>query len=493
MERSRTITLFSEVPSPRRGPSGFLVSVLVHLAAICLGFIYMKEAVHVTDLISKQRYVVRLINVEPPRVRMTRSGGSGGGSPDMAAPSMHSADPGGQPSAPLIRNAVRPVHAPQTLVQPDLPPDLLAKQIPLPQVLIWTAGQIPVTKITPPRLQITNTPILHTSLEAPNEQLKIAELKISANAFGASALTLPPSTTAPVAVKRPNLPSQMPATASTLVGVATPARVLSLSDVQLERGTIALPALNELGAADGVNDPTAEKALAGSSSNGVGKQSGSATGRDQGGRGSDNAAGGGNGQLASAGAGGQGGAKEGNGRGDGANDGSARGSGDNTGDAGTADTASVTEIRQPIDGQFGAVVVGSSIAERYPETMQMWAGRMAYSVYLHVGLEKNWILQYAVTRDTASVSGNPTQPKAPWPYLMERPHLAPGDFTSDAVMVHGRLNASGHFEELAVVFPSDFSQAQFVLASLRQWRFRPATQNGAVVALEVLLIIPEED
>ncbi len=492
MERSRTITLFSEVQSPRRGPSGVLVSIFVHAAAICLGFVYMKEAVHVTDLISKQRYVVRLINVEPPRVRMTRSGGSGGGSPDMSAASMHSAEPGGQPSSPLVREAVRPVHAPQTLVQPDLPPDLLAKQIPLPQVLIWTAGQIPVTNITPPRLQIANTPISHTSLQAPNEQLKVAELKISANAFGASALTLPPSTTAPVVVKRPNLPPQMPSTASTLVGVATPARVISLSDVQLERGTIALPALNELGAADRVNNPTAEKTLTGSSGKGVGKQSGGGTGSDQGGRGNDNAAGSGNGQLALAGAGGQGGATQGTGRGDGVNNGSARGSGDSTGD-GPADTASVTEIRQPMDGQFGAVVVGSSIAEKYPETMQMWAGRMAYSVYLHVGLEKSWILQYAVTRDAPSVNGNAIQPKAPWPYLMERPHLAPGDFTSDAVMVQGRLNVSGHFEALAVVFPSDFSQAQFVLASLRQWRFRPATQNGAVVALEVLLIIPEED
>jgi hypothetical protein len=44
-----------------------------------------------------------------------------------------------------------------------------------------------------------------------------------------------------------------------------------------------------------------------------------------------------------------------------------------------------------------------------------------------------------------------------------------------------------------VVFPSDFSQAQFVLSALRQWRFRPATQNGMVVAVEVLLIIPEEE
>ena len=160
---------------------------------------------------------------------------------------------------------------------------------------------------------------------------------------------------------------------------------------------------------------------------------------------------------------------------------------------GAAGTASVTELRQPVDGQFGAVVVGSSIAEKYPETMQLWAGRLAYTVYLHMGQEKNWILQYAATREAASVSGNMTQPHAPWPYLMERPHLAPGDFNSDAVMVHGRLNASGHFEALAVVFPSDFSQAQFVLSALQQWRFRPARQNGVVIAVEVLLIIPEEE
>jgi hypothetical protein len=242
-----------------------------------------------------------------------------------------------------------------------------------------------------------------------------------------------------------------------------------------------------------VNDPTAEKTLASSCGKGAGKQSGSGTTSDKGHDGSDRSAGGGNGQLASTGAGGQGGAEQGAGRGDGANDGSSHGSGDSSGDAGLADTPSVTEIRQPMDGQFSAVVVGSSIAEKYPETMQMWAGRLAYTVYLHVGLEKNWILQYAVTREAASVDGNAAQPKAPWPYLMERPHLAPGDFNSDAVMVHGRLNASGQFEALAVVFPTDFSQGQFVLSALRQWRFRPATQNGMVVALEVLLIIPEEE
>jgi hypothetical protein len=495
MEHSRTITLFAEAPSARRGPSGFLVSALVHVAVIGLGYVYMKETVRVTDLIANQRYNVRLINVQPPRVRMMRAGGSGGGTPDLSAAMTHAADPGGHPTSPLIREVVRPIHAAQPLVQPDLPPDLLlTKQVPLPQVVIWSAGSTPAVTITPPPPLVVNTPISKPSLEAPNDQLKIADLKISPKAFGPSTLTLLPSTTAPVVVKRASQPTQMPVIASSSMGPATPARVISLSDVQLERGTIALPALNEVGATDGVDDPTAEKTLAGSSSNGTGKQNANGTGSDKGDRGNDQPAGGGNKQVASTGAGKDG---AGQGVGDGAmNDGAGRsadGNGGSSGNAGQADTASVTEIRQPVDGQFGAVVVGSSIAERYPETMQLWAGRLAYTVYLHMGLEKNWILQYAATREAASVGGNATQPHAPWPYLMERPHLAPGDFNSDAVMVHGRLNTSGHFEALAVVFPVDFSQAQFVLSALQQWRFRPARQNGAIVAVEVLLIIPEQD
>ncbi len=488
--QSRTITLFAEAPSVRRGPSSFLVSALVHLLVIGLGYLYMKETVRVTDLIAKQRYTVRLINVEPPRLRTMRAGGSGSEGSSLSAPITESPAADGQAASPLMRNVVRPVHAAQPLVQPDLPPDLLEKQVPLPQVVIWSPGSLPAVAITPARPKIANTPISTPSLEIPNDQLQIANVKITPSAFDTNKLSLPASTTAPLVIKHPSLPAQMPAIVSSPVGTATPARVISFSDVQLVRGTVALPALNDVGAANGVNDPNAEKTLAGSNSNGTGKQNarGAGSKNEQGNGGS--AAGGGS-QVALAGTGGQGGS-QGNGHG-GANDGSAAGNeGDGSG-TGLAGAASVTEIRQPMDGQFGAVIVGSSLAEKYPETMQLWAGRLAYTVYLHVGLQKNWILQYAVTREAASVGGNAMQPHAPWPYLMERPTLAPGDFNSDAVMVHGLLNVSGHFEGLNVVFPTGFSQAKFVMSALEQWRFRPALQDGKIIAVEVLLIIPEED
>ena len=81
MDRSRTITLFAEVPTARRGPSGFVVSALIHVAVIGLGYVYLRQAVRV-DLLANQRYNVRLIHVEPPRMRRIPSGGSGGGTPD---------------------------------------------------------------------------------------------------------------------------------------------------------------------------------------------------------------------------------------------------------------------------------------------------------------------------------------------------------------------------------------------------------------------------
>jgi hypothetical protein len=58
-------------------------------------------------------------------------------------------------------------------------------------------------------------------------------------------------------------------------------------------------------------------------------------------------------------------------------------------------------------------------------------------------------------------------------------------------MVHGFVNEAGHFESLAVVFPPEFPQAQYVLSALAQWQFRAAAENGRPAKVEVVLIIPE--
>jgi hypothetical protein len=146
----------------------------------------------------------------------------------------------------------------------------------------------------------------------------------------------------------------------------------------------------------------------------------------------------------------------------------------------------------PKDGQFGAVVVGSSLVEKFPETAEIMSGRFTYTVYLHVGLPKSWILQYSLPRSADGASaGNSTRIQAPWPYNIVRPNILPGEINADALMIHGFVNQQGRFEGLAIAFPQEFPQGQFVLDAIQQWQFRPAMQNGQISTVEVLLIIPE--
>jgi hypothetical protein len=147
----------------------------------------------------------------------------------------------------------------------------------------------------------------------------------------------------------------------------------------------------------------------------------------------------------------------------------------------------------PKSGRFGVVVVGNTVGEDYPESIEFWGNRVAYSAYLHVGLSKNWILQYSVLRSAeAADAGAVTRLEAPWPYDIFRPNLTSVDLSTGALMIHGILTSAGHFESLATAFPSRFRNAGFVLHALRQWQFRPARRNGQAIAVEVLLIIPVE-
>ena len=134
----------------------------------------------------------------------------------------------------------------------------------------------------------------------------------------------------------------------------------------------------------------------------------------------------------------------------------AQGSG-STGDQGGA--PSFTRINLPHDGKFGVVIVGSALVEEYPQTGEFWGDRLVYSVYLHVGLSKNWILQYSLpaSADTAE-AGGVTHLEAPWPYYIVRPDVNPADVGADALMIHGFVNKAGHFESLALGFPPRFPQ-----------------------------------
>jgi hypothetical protein len=156
---------------------------------------------------------------------------------------------------------------------------------------------------------------------------------------------------------------------------------------------------------------------------------------------------------------------------------------------GKASTAGLTRITQPEDGKFGVVVTGSSASDLYPDSAGVLSGRVVYTVYVRVGLHKNWILQHCLPK--GSEQGGAAV-DAPWPVVILRPdELSALDF--DYIIVHGIINSTGRFEQLGLVYPSELPEQEKLLGALRQWRFRSARQGGQAVAVEALLVISRQE
>jgi len=153
----------------------------------------------------------------------------------------------------------------------------------------------------------------------------------------------------------------------------------------------------------------------------------------------------------------------------------------------------------PVDGIFDVVVVQSSPSEAFPQNSASLSGRPVYTVYLQVGSAKEWILQYCVPNGMSGPIqagnvvklGNPTPLAAPYPVMTMRP---PGDWRkgNGYLLVHGFLDTSGRFRELAFVPDPDnpSNQGEALLQYLAQWEFRPALQDGRPVLVEVMLAVP---
>jgi hypothetical protein len=362
-----------------------------------------------------------------------------------------------------LRQTVKAEPGPQTLVQPDIPTHAqLTEEIPVPTVVIWSPKKTPAKTIVAPQPEKATASDVEPSVNSPNEEINLADLEISSTDLSTKNQAIPPSTTSPLVVHGPNMMQQAPVTTSESRAEPTPTAVMSLSDLRMPNGTIILPAVKETSVQ---NSPGAVV----QGQTGIGNRS-----RRAGGAGTEQGSGASG--VAAGVAGDRDGPKAGAGAG-----------------SASADVDSTEQFRLPKNGQFGAVVVGASLQEEFPEVAEVWSDRLAYTVYLHVGLAKSWILQYSLPRSAeAAAAGNITRLEAPWPYSVVRPNIAAGAINGDALLVHGFVNQKGRFEELAIAFPPAFPQAQFVLEALQQWQFRPAAQNGQIQKVEVLLIIPEE-
>ena len=480
MRSSHTITLFSERPELVQRPFSFVASILVHggvIGLVAFGMIYSPR---ISSRVPTQRYAVRHMDLQAPEPQKRRSAESEIGYPGPKA-IVRELQLDGSPTA---RQMTPAPPGRQTLLQPDISnPLTLPEQIPVPSLLIWTKQKTVVKTIVPPPPDKPTAAEVKPSIEAPNQEVIPADIRISASDLASQKLPIFPSNTSPIVVHGPDLPQKIPATTSAGSGQPTPTAVLSLSDLRMTSGTVFLPPGNE----------SASSTSPGGLTPGEGKDSSQPGNGNPGGNAGGTGVGPGNGSSQPGNgdsAGKAGGAGAGPGGPSGAKTGSAQGS--DTG-SGSGNQPATARIRLAKDGQFGAVVVGSTVEQRYPDVPSLWSGRLVYTVYLHVGLTKSWILQYSIPpTEDAATAGNATRVEAPWPYNIVRPDIPAGAIDADVLMIHGFVGKDGRFETLTVVFPPQFEQAQFVLDALKQWEFRPATQDGQAARVEVALIVPEE-
>jgi hypothetical protein len=420
---------------------------------------------------------------------------------------------------------VQPVK--QTLVQLDLPPDIVLKQeIPLPTALLWLPSPVRRQFIAPPLKQIPKVaqamPV-SPMLEPPNMELNTGQLNIARTIpTDTPHLPQPPAIAPPVSTA-----GQEPAKEIPHIGLAdssqpSPANLVSLPMHPLRSATmLVVPPANQIAPADaggaehgghgsgaqgqglstsatggagaapeGTGGNRSGVLLAGTGEAGSGSSgSGAATGLGIG-RGK---AASGNGSAPS----GNGSASSGTGEAAGSPNGSGTGPGTTSGTGASAgplgsDIAGLTRITLPKEGKFGVVVSGAAGSTPYPESVGALSGKVVYTVYVKVGLRKSWILQYCLPQAAESArKGTATSLDAPWPFLMLRLDRL-SDFEPDYVMVHGMLTSAGQFDQLAMLFPAELEQRDLLLKSLKLWAFRPASRDGQPVAVEVLLIIPRQ-
>ena len=145
-------------------------------------------------------------------------------------------------------------------------------------------------------------------------------------------------------------------------------------------------------------------------------------------------------------------------------------------------------------GMFDIVVVQSSPEMIFPSGADTLTGKPVYTVYLEVGIEKAWILQFCLPRNaqTLDITGPVVQLaamdtlQAPYPLLTLIPKSRPPH--SAYLLFHGFLTESGRFRDLTKLSRAD--EASEFLSLLQKWEFRPATRGTEPVEVEILLAIP---
>jgi hypothetical protein len=154
-----------------------------------------------------------------------------------------------------------------------------------------------------------------------------------------------------------------------------------------------------------------------------------------------------------------------------------------------------TRIMHPPTGNFDVVVMRPGGRSELNGWGAALSGSPIYAVYLHVGDEREWTLEfcppYVPQRQSNSYHvyvEDPTPVSAPYPVTTIIPNAILREPRSTTVVFHGFLTAAGRFRDME---PDKIGgTADSVASVLRDWQFRPASRSEAPIEVEVLLIVP---
>lgn len=155
----------------------------------------------------------------------------------------------------------------------------------------------------------------------------------------------------------------------------------------------------------------------------------------------------------------------------------------------TSDPLLITRSPQ---GRFDSIVVQSSPLDQFPSGNTLLHGRPIFTVYIPVGIGKDWAMYFCVQREGAVNTASDNQGKPldpPYPYKLLRPKITVPGYQK-YLLVHGFVTETGTVSDLRVIPPVKQDVADLVLAALNQWTFRPAVLQGVTVKVEFLLAIP---
>ena len=288
MSSSPLISIFNQPPPSRSRPSSIVVSVLVHSVVFVWLYFGLRHPPQINEASAVRHFSVRVFrqdDIEYPvkHAEATPAPQSAGQSSARSAanPVSHPAASASPPvaytshsvtpvpqlnpapmraPAPQLAVAPMPVAAPtpppppdlkqllaktRTLIQPDVPPDVQLNQVvPLPTIVKWTPDTSHDKLVILPTPQEATAALAKPTIKLPNREQKPADIKISATPFKSKAPALPPSTTSPIVVRRPEPVTHVPETAAKASAPPTPVQIVSLSDLQSKQAVIPVPAAN---------------------------------------------------------------------------------------------------------------------------------------------------------------------------------------------------------------------------------------------------------